>query len=1102
MPHSYAKENARLRRELAALRRFGATRTQALHDFMHARKGSDVASAATITLPDIFTNVTGTTTITAISEHPWGIPRVVRFTGILTLTHNATSLILPTAANITTAANDVAEFFSLADGNWLCTRYTLASGVVLGVVPIPKGGTGQITAVAGKDALTVQSTNIAAGATVDLSTATGELVIVTGSGETISALGTVSAGAMRELVFSGANTLSHNAATLDLPTDANITTADGDRAVFRSYGSGNWICTKYTKADGQVLTTVTIPLGGTSNVTAVAAKDALTVASSNIAAGSTIDLATATGEMVTITGSGATVTSFGTVSAGALRTLRWSAANTLTHNATSLILPTAANITTAANDTMDLRSLGSGNWICTQYKLADGTILTTLPITKGGTSNVTAGAAKDALTVSGGNVASGATTNIGAAAGEYVTITGTTTITAFDTVAAGIKRYCTFADALTLTHNATSLILPGAANITTAANDVALMRSLGSGNWRCEAYTLADGTVIKTVPIAKGGTAAITAVAAIDNLSVKGADIASGSTTDLSAATGDYVDVTGTTTINALGTAAAGVERTVRFTGAGTITHNATSLILPTGANITRAAGDKAIFRSRGSGNWECISYTLADGTPIPVIPITKGGSGQITAIAAIDAFHTAGSDIASGATVNLDSADGHNVTITGSTTITAFTLANGKIRRCRFSGAPKITYNATSLKTPGQADIQGVAGDKFDVHGLGSGNVEIRNYDRVEVLPLSSQKVTTACVRLGTGSGLHQDATAITDIIAWPYLGNTMPVYDGVEWRAYSFGLSSNLTIRLTVTMTGTTVSGSPIITGLSTLSNGETRELIKDMEVTGTGIAASSVIATVDSATQITMNNNATANGTVTITFKIPASKNVDIFAVLVSGAIELRLGNIWTNATTRAIAVSADLSSGIYTNYDATLNSTNYNSIPADQGTYLGTVRTTATAGQTESSVTKRFIWNYYNRFPMVLNVTDTTDSWTYTTATWRQVRATSTNQVDVCIGILEGVVFVEAFHLVSNTSSVNTATGIGVDATNANSALTYGGSASAGGGNTPCSARYIGRPGVGYHYFAWLEISQAAGTSTWKGDNGLTYIQTGLSGYVMA
>ena len=95
-----------------------------------------------------------------------------------------------------------------------------------------------------------------------------------------------------------------------------------------------------------------------------------------------------------------------------------------------------------------------------------------------------------------GTIASATTTNIGAANAEYLAVSGTTTITAFDTVTAGIYRVLKFDGILTLTHNGTSLILPGSASITTAANDVAGFRSLGSGNWRCEWYQRASGAAV------------------------------------------------------------------------------------------------------------------------------------------------------------------------------------------------------------------------------------------------------------------------------------------------------------------------------------------------------------------------------------------------------------------------------------------------------------------------------------------------------------------------------------------------------------------------------------------------------------------------------
>ena len=55
----------------------------------------------------------------------------------------------------------------------------------------------------------------------------------------------------------------------------------------------------------------------------------------------------------------------------------------------------------------------------------------------------------------------------------------------------------------------------------------------------------------------------------------------------------------------------------LKFSDALTLTHNATSLILPTGANITTADGDIACMESLGSGNWSCLFYTRANGAPL-----------------------------------------------------------------------------------------------------------------------------------------------------------------------------------------------------------------------------------------------------------------------------------------------------------------------------------------------------------------------------------------------------------------------------------------------------------------------------------------------------
>jgi len=131
--------------------------------------------------------------------------------------------------------------------------------------------------------------------------------------------------------------------------------------------------------------------------------------------------------------------------------------------------------------------------------------------------------------------------------------------------------------------------------------------------------TIAAWTVVVTGKTGATGTFTGGSLSSAIN-EAKGADIASATTTDIGAATGNYLDITGTTTITGLGTIQAGTERTVRFTGALTLTHNATSLILPGAANITTVAGDVATFRSLGSGNWRCVAYTRTDGTGLASI--------------------------------------------------------------------------------------------------------------------------------------------------------------------------------------------------------------------------------------------------------------------------------------------------------------------------------------------------------------------------------------------------------------------------------------------------------------------------------------------------
>ena len=111
--------------------------------------------------------------------------------------------------------------------------------------------------------------------------------------------------------------------------------------------------------------------------------------------------------------------------------------------------------------------------------------------------------------------------------------------------------------------------------------------------------------------------------------------IASAATVDLGSVPETSITISGTTTITSFGTSMkAGQAKIVTFSGALTLTHNGTSLILPTGANITTAAGDQALVHCLSSGNYR-VMYFRASGAAVSSAPtrqyLTSGTSATYT---------------------------------------------------------------------------------------------------------------------------------------------------------------------------------------------------------------------------------------------------------------------------------------------------------------------------------------------------------------------------------------------------------------------------------------------------------------------------------------
>lgn len=221
------------------------------------------------------------------------------------------------------------------------------------------------------------------------------------------------------------------------------------------------------------------------------------------------------------------------------------------------------------------------------------------------------------------------------------------------------------------------------------------------------------------------------------------------------------------------------------------------------------------------------------------------------------------------------------------------------------------------------------------------------------------------------------------------------------------------------------------------------------------------------------------------------VPAttSQMYDVFCFDNAGVATLEL-LAWTNDTARATALT--LQNGVYVKTGATTRR------------YLGSFRTTGVSGQTEDSIAKRYVWNYYNRAARPMRVSEATDTWTYTTATIRQANGAAANQLDFVIGVSEDAVRAAVIAACSNTNA--NAAGevmIGLDSTTAmatgnHSAFQTTPAASIAMG---AHAAWEGFPGVGRHVLTWLEISDAVGTMTWYGDNGTQLrLQSGIRGEV--
>ena len=221
------------------------------------------------------------------------------------------------------------------------------------------------------------------------------------------------------------------------------------------------------------------------------------------------------------------------------------------------------------------------------------------------------------------------------------------------------------------------------------------------------------------------------------------------------------------------------------------------------------------------------------------------------------------------------------------------------------------------------------------------------------------------------------------------------------------------------------------------------------------------------------------------------LTSGKPYDVFAYYDGSAVQLEF-LVWTNDTTRATALAYQ--DGILVKSgDATRR-------------YIGSFYTTATNATTwvtvadvASTTVKAYIWNYYNRVRFSLRLYDSTNSYTYS-STIRQWNGSGNAQLNVLAGLAESAIDVTAMATCAmNSTGGAMFTCIGYDSTSSapTGAIFHNINSSATNRTLPLSAQLTHQPGVGRHFYAWLQGTNGGATWTWYGDNGGTTMQSGMN-----
>jgi hypothetical protein len=226
--------------------------------------------------------------------------------------------------------------------------------------------------------------------------------------------------------------------------------------------------------------------------------------------------------------------------------------------------------------------------------------------------------------------------------------------------------------------------------------------------------------------------------------------------------------------------------------------------------------------------------------------------------------------------------------------------------------------------------------------------------------------------------------------------------------------------------------------------------------------------------------------------------ASAIYDVFVFDSSGTITVGIGPAWSTATagsgargTGAGTTELQRVNGIWTNKNSMTarNAGSTYTVPANQGTYVGSISMDGTNGQVSCHVTygqsRKFgVWNAYNRMPIIMQMGDGTASWSYNSATVRQSNAAAGNTIAAFMGLPEEITQV-TFNQRVNGATNNASFGIGVNVTNAFSGFVGDSLTTASAAVSPGPGQHVLQPAIGINNLNACESALDAAGVTYFG-----------------